>query len=323
MRNAWHVSIRALVLPTMLLGCSAPALAAPLFIAQWGSYGAASGQLKYPYGIAASPDGFLYVSDQYNYRIVKFAADGTYLTSWGSQGSAVGQFGTLIGLCTDEAGNVYVADYSNSRVQVFDPSGQFLRTWGTWGYQAGQMTRPIDIAIDPSGLVHVLDAGANRIEIFTPTGDYIGIWGTRLMRPGSIAFDGTGNAYVSEMNGLICRISKWAPDHSLILEWGGPGSAPGQFQTPAGIAVGPTGRVYVADFDNNRMQAFTPNGVTIDVWGGLGGQPGQFARPVDVAVDREGFIYVVDMYNHRIQKFGDAAVPAARITWGGIKARYR
>ncbi|WP_411023336.1 hypothetical protein, partial [Salmonella sp. s51228] len=38
-------------------------------------------------------------------------------------------------------------------------------------------------------------------------------------------------------------------------------SAPGDFKWPLGLAIEhQTGRIYIADSDNNRVQVFTPNG---------------------------------------------------------------
>ncbi|GIS95123.1 MAG: hypothetical protein CM1200mP22_23600 [Dehalococcoidia bacterium] len=35
-------------------------------------------------------------------------------------------------------------------------------------------------------------------------------------------------------------------------------------------AVAPDGSVYVADFDNHRVQKFTPEGILVRKWGALG-----------------------------------------------------
>ncbi len=67
--------------------------------------------------------------------------------------------------------------------------------------------------------------------------------------------------------------------------------------------MGPTGRVFVADFYNNRIQVFNKEGLFLSQWGELGEEPGQFNGPTDLAVDREGRVYVVDWGNHRIQIF--------------------
>lgn len=55
------------------------------FITKWGSYGAGDGQFHNgPYGIAVDSNGYVYVADTFNYRIMKFKSDGTFVTKWGS-----------------------------------------------------------------------------------------------------------------------------------------------------------------------------------------------------------------------------------------------
>jgi len=90
-----------------------------VFLTKWGSPGEAINQFNFPFGIAVDLDGFVYVADTNNHRIVKFTSDGAFLTEWGSQGSANGQFITSRGIAVDLDGNVYVADSGNDRIQKF------------------------------------------------------------------------------------------------------------------------------------------------------------------------------------------------------------
>ena len=49
--------------------------------------------------------------------------------------------------------------------------------------------------------------------------------------------------------------------------WGHFGLRNGTFNSPQGIAIDPSGNVYVADTNNNRIQKFTDNGTFITKWG--------------------------------------------------------
>ena len=84
---------------------------------------------------------------------------------------------------------------------------------------------------------------------------------------------------------------------------GKPGSGPGQFNEPAGIALDSKGNLYVADIVNHRVQKFGPKGEFLAQVGGRGPGNGQFNEPWGVAVDGQGNVYVVDTFNHRVQKF--------------------
>jgi len=90
---------------------------------------------------------------------------------------------------------------------------------------------------------------------------------------------------------------------AAVRLWGTQGSGPGQFQDPRGIAVGPEGRVYVADGGNHRIQVFDTEGNFLRQWGGQGSAPGQFQEPWGLAVSPDGEVYVADTWNHRIQVF--------------------
>jgi len=90
---------------------------------------------------------------------------------------------------------------------------------------------------------------------------------------------------------------------TFVRQWGGYGSGAGQMNEPDGVVVSDSGRVYVADNLNYRMQRFTTDGVFVNAWGGLGTQPGEMYAPSDAAVDVDGRVYVADANNNRVQVF--------------------
>ncbi len=98
------------------------------------------------------------------------------------------------------------------------------------------------------------------------------------------------------------------------LAWGEFGDTPGEFDDPRGIAVDAAGHVYVADYDNDRIQKLSVAGQPLAVWGTSGDGPGQFRGPRSVAVDAQGHIYVADYWGHRVQKLSPTGQPLAQ--WG-------
>jgi DNA-binding beta-propeller fold protein YncE len=116
--------------------------------------------------------------------------------------------------------------------------------------------------------------------------------------------------------GLLLRLSTF----------GSQGSGAGQFQTPIGVAVQPTGgAVYVADSGNARVEKFDPNGNFLAAWGwgvadgmahsevctancqtGIPGSgAGQFSNPTSIAASGSR-VYVGDAGNNVVLVF-DAA----------------
>ena len=117
------------------------------------------------YGIAADTN-YVYVSDDYNNRVLKYDKYGNYILNWGKEGQGAGEFYGPHGLAVDISGNVYVADDFNNRVQKFDSSGNFITKWGGVGTEDGDIS-PVCVAVDSLGRVYVSDSSADKIKVFS------------------------------------------------------------------------------------------------------------------------------------------------------------
>ncbi|MFZ5787217.1 MAG: NHL repeat-containing protein, partial [Acidobacteriota bacterium] len=82
-----------------------------------------------------------------------------------------------------------------------------------------------------------------------------------------------------------------------LAAWGQRGARPGQFEEPCGVAVGPDGRVYVADTWNSRVQVLGPDGSFVREWAA------SFYGPRGIAVSADGRVFVVDSGNRRVVRF--------------------
>ena len=86
--------------------------------------------------------------------------------------------------------------------------------------------------------------------------------------------------------------------HLRITHGGGP------FNQPAGIAVAPSGDIFIADgYSNCQTHRFSPEGKLILSWGEPGNGPGQFNLPHGIWIDRYGRVLVADRENDRVQVF--------------------
>ena len=213
--------------------------------------------------------------------VTTLAGSGVYGFADGTGDAA--QFSGPYGVAVDASGTVYVADTYNRRIRKITPEGvaTTLAGSGTYGFADGtgaaaQFGNPRGVAVDPSGTVYVADSGNHRIRKITPAGVV-----TTLAGSGVAGFaDGSGTA--------------------------------AQFYNPYGVAVDPSGTVYVADWYNRRIRKITPEGVVTTLAGSISGyadgagEAAQFDSPIGVAVDASGTVYVADS-NH-IRKITPAGV---------------
>ena len=210
-------------------------------------------------------------------------------------------------VATDSRDRVYVFSRGEHPVLVFDQDGTFLASWGE-----GLFARPHGIFIGPDDAVYCTDDLDHTVRKFTPDGrplltlgasgrpsdtgaagmDYRTVVraGPPFHYPTNLATSPEGELYVSDGYGNA-RVHKFSPDGRHLLSWGGPGSGPGQFQLPHGIAVDRRGTVYVTDRENSRVQLFTPGGEYLTEWADL-------ARPCQVFLDGAGRVYVAELGFH-------------------------
>jgi DNA-binding beta-propeller fold protein YncE len=93
------------------------------------------------------------------------------------------------------------------------------------------------------------------------------------------------------------RIQAFDELGNFVSAYGGPGSGPGQFQHPQGLAVDGEGRVIVADMGNNRLQVLSFDGTD---WGYIRSITAGFLAPTGAAAGADGRILVADTGNNRV-----------------------
>src|SRR5688572_26751648 len=187
----------------------------------------------------------------------------------------------------------------------FDASGRVVRSLG-----AGMFIRPHGIHIDRDGNIWVTDGegpdgkdprrDGKGHQVFKLNQD-----GKVLMTLGKagVAGDGpdtfnmpsavlvapNGDIFVGDGHGGTsnARVLKFSKDGRFIKAWGKRGAAPGDFETPHGLAMDSRGRLFVGDRENNRVQIFDQDGKFLDAWT-------QFGRPSGIFIDRDDILYVTD-----------------------------
>src|SRR5580704_14990184 len=106
---------------------------------------------------------------------------------------------------------------------------------------------------------------------------------------------------------LLANSSPALAEYQIVRTIGGPsvGQGPGQFWDPNGLTIDPSGHLWVADTENQRVQEFTSTGGYLGQIGTpavSGNGNGQFSQPNDLASDSAGNVWVADTQNNRIQE---------------------
>jgi tripartite motif-containing protein 71 len=284
-------------------------------------------EFKRPNGVAIAPDGSLYVMDLGHYRVAHVSQGGGLLDTFGSLGTGPAQIYSGWDIALDGALNVYICNHVRDEsgyivhdgVKVFTPDGHFLRELGGQDYPAGTqmpVNRVYGLDIDDASRVYVADYGTNSVRVFDRQGRQLArFFGQSGLADGE--FNGLNDVAVDNQRGYLYAIDNVnnrvqqfeltvAGADSLTathrLTFGGYGHGVGEFAYPQYIAVDDrTGRIYVGDMANRRIQVFDVEGKYL----------AEFAPPgigdwqvMGLTVAEDGSVYAADTLNNCIWVFG-------------------
>ena len=244
-------------------------------------------------GISVDGQGDIIVANTSCVRLEKYDNQGSFLRMWGwgvdggagfeictssctcgVPGGGDGQLSNPWGLATDSDGNVYVAERGNSRITKYDSLGNFLRTWG-WGVQNGTAEFQVCTSGCQAGITGAGDGQFDLVNGLAVLGEtvYAAEWNNDRVEtfsrdgalqtkfavasaPAGVSVSPDGDIFVTSFWGH--EVLQFNSSHTLVARWGVNGSGIGQFDNPFGVAVAPSGNVYVLDQQNARIQKFGP-----------------------------------------------------------------
>jgi len=188
-------------------------------IKTWGQYGQPLPEIPEsqnffwgPRGIAVDSQGWVFVADTGNKRIVVFDANGNYLTEFGAGGFDPGQFDEPVGVAVANDGTIFVTDTWNQRVQSFIPSEGSeeviyfpLAQWDVNGWFGQSLDNKPFIAVSPTNNhVFITDPEGYRVIEFTSSGEFVRTWGdfgaesTQIGLASGINIDPLGNIWLTD-----------------------------------------------------------------------------------------------------------------------------
>src|SRR5688572_23152416 len=183
------------------------------------------------------------------------------------------KMGPAAAVAFDARGHIYVLTRGAQAFFEFDPAGKFVRAFGD-----KMFTRSHGLKIDREGNLWATDVGAHTVLKLNPKGEVLLTLGTRgeagewnesagsrkLNQPNDIAIAANGDVFVAQGHTPgekgDARVLKFDKDGKFLTSWGGKGKEPGQFDVAHGIAIDPTGLLWVSDRENQRIEVFDTSG---------------------------------------------------------------
>ncbi len=255
--------------------------------------------------------------------------------------------GEAAGVAVNSKGDVFVFTRSGrTRLFEFAPDGRFLREIGQdlYGFVFAHAVR-----IDKHDNIWCVDEGSNMVMEFNPEGRVIMVFGRKpeavegaaprpagspapapssdfatfqerlFNRPTDVAWDAAGNSYIADGYNNS-RVVKYDKNGDWVTEWGKRGAAPGEFHTVHSIATDSSGRVYVGDRENHRIQVFDGDGKFLRAFTNIGSPwaicitpgPHQVLYSSD---STKGRIYKMDLDGNILGAFGKPGKQLKEFGW--------
>ena len=209
------------------------------------------------------------------------AAVETTTVAGGAVGNADGKganakFNRPAGIDVDAKGNLYLADYSNHNIRKIAPDGTVttIAGAGTPGYADGKGNQalfytPTDVKVAADGTLYVADVNNHRIR--------------------AIDVDGNVTTVAGSVGGYLDGVANAA-----------------RFNAPYGIALAPSGAIYVADFGNHRVRRILKGQVSTVAgstqgWADGTGSAAKLNTPLGIALLGDGSLVVSEQLGHRLR----------------------
>lgn len=234
--------------------------------------------LENPIDARWGPDGLLYIAPFHEGRVIRISAAGVVervlgtgesLDHGGDGGDALdATMGYPGGVAFGDDGSLYVSDWTHSRVRRVREDGAIETVAGTGerGFDAAgfgpdvRLTSPTFLDVDAEGRLLIADSGNHRIARLDPTtlelrtvagtgaggtgGDGGAATSALLDQPIAVLDDPEGGFWISDSgNDVVRKVGADGTIETVVTD----------LETPAGLALSPTGALWIAERDGHRI----------------------------------------------------------------------
>ncbi len=162
-------------------------------------------------------------------------------------------------LAVDKKGYIYVASSYFPGVLIFNSAGRYTDILTP--VEDNRMVNLTSVTLDGSGKIYLVSEEEGRIYVYDENRKFIFKFGEKggstgkLSRPKGVGIDDrNGRMYVVDY--MRHTVAAYGKDGTYLFEFGGMGWGEGWFQHPNDITVDKSGRMFVADLFNQRVQVF-------------------------------------------------------------------
>lgn len=260
--------------------------------------------LNAPRGLAAGPDGVLYIADQKNSRVLAVASSGAIDVLADHSGRVEEpRLHEPDGLALSDDGRLYIADSDGHRIWLLDPSTGNLSVIAGTGARGSspdtidallaELDTPAGIAVDSDGRVYFSEFGRHRVRVIRDDGTLVTIAGVglsgsggdggpatraRLRRPAGLAYS-RGVLYIADSGNNVVRAVVLGTGTIDVVAGRGPAGFDGDggpadealLNKPLAVALAPDGgTLFIGDADNHRVRVVNLGSSTITTFAGTG-----------------------------------------------------
>jgi large repetitive protein len=281
-------------------------------------------------------------------NISTIAGNGTLGHSGDGSAATLATLNAPTGITFDPSGNLYIAEYSGHYIRKVNNAGTISTIAGTGtasstgdgsAATSATLNQPTGLAFDASGNLYIAELGGNRIRKINTSGTISTIAGTgtasstgdggaatsaTINQPTDLAFDASGNLYISESGGNRIRKINTSGIISTIAGTGaasstGDGSAAtsATLNTPAGLVFDASGNLYIAENAGQRVRMINTSGDISTIAGtGTAGSTGDGASatsatikyPRALAFDASGNLFIATENGSRVRKINTSGI---------------